>query len=164
MATATMVPDLLVGLAATMANAFETRSVVELPPDDLSAGLSLCVSLQDLVKKARRSIEEGLSQGVDARAFAAKYERAVTGLETVLTTTERIITRARTSPLPPPAEQFVSGYRALLDDMISLHQFLAEAVAKAKLPVRPIDWNRVKEAEDAYARGETKLFQRSLKG
>jgi hypothetical protein len=163
MATATMFADLAVGFAETMAKTFEMGRVEELTPEEVSTAIRMCVFLQDLFAQARRSIAEALSQGVDARAFAAKYEQAVTDLEAVLTTAQRVVTKARTSPLPPPAEQFISSYRALMDDMLSLHEFLAEAVAKAKLPVRPIDWKRVQEAEAAYAKGETKPFQTAPK-
>jgi hypothetical protein len=160
MPTATMLPDLAVGFAGTMANTFEAGGVEELTPEEVSAAIRTCDFLQELFGQARRSIEEGLSQGVDAKAFAAKYERAVTGLEAVLTVTERVVTKARTNPLPPPAEEFVSRYRALLDDLISLRQLLAEAVGKAKLPTRPVDRNRAQEAEAAYARGDTKPLRR----
>jgi hypothetical protein len=163
MATATMLPDLAVGLAETMADAFETRRVEELTSDEVSAAIFACHFLRDLFAMARRSIADGLARGADARAFAARYEQGVTGLEAVLTATERVVRKARTGPLPPPAEQFLSNYRALMDDILSLHQFLAEAVAKAKLPARPIDQQRVHEAEAAYARGETKPFQPSQK-
>jgi hypothetical protein len=163
MATATIFPELAVEFAERMANRFEEGKVEELTPDEVSTAIRMCVFLQDLFAQARRSIVEGLSQGVDARAFAAKYERAVTKLAAVLITAQRVVTKARTSTLPPPAEQFVSSYRALMDDMLGLHQVLAEAVAKAKLPPRPVDWKRVQDAEAAYARNETKPFERSAK-
>jgi hypothetical protein len=158
-----MVSDLAVGFAETMARTLERGRVEELTPEEVSTALQMCGVLQDLFNRARRSIEEELSRGVDARAFAARYEQAVAELEAVLAATRRVVMNARTDLLPPSAEQFVSSYRALLDDMLSLHRFLAEAVAKASLPVRPIDWQRVQEAEAAYARGETKPFERSRK-
>ena len=156
-----MFPGLAVEWAEAMADAFETCKLEELTAEQVSTGIRMCVLLQDLFAQARQSIVEALSQGVEAGEFAAKYERALTSLEAVLTTTQRVVTKARTSPLPPAAEQFVCSYRALMDDMLALHQFLAEAVAKAKLPIRPVDWKRVQAAEAAYTRGETKPFQRS---
>jgi hypothetical protein len=160
MATPTMFPDLAVGFAEKMANTFEGR-IKELTPDQVSTAIRACAFLQDLFAQARRSIEEELSQGVEARAFADKYERLATDLEPVLATTQRLVTEARTSSHSEPVEQVVSSYRALMDEMLSLHEFLAKAVAKAKLPARPVDWKRVQEAEAAYASGETKPFQRS---
>jgi hypothetical protein len=163
MATATIFPDLAVGCAQTLANTLETVGVEELAPEEVLTAIRMCAFLQDLFAQARQSIIERLSQGVDARAFAARYERVVSDLEAALTTTQRVVTKARTTPLPPTPEQLISNYRALMDDMLSLHQFLAAAVAKAKLPMRPVDWNRVQEVKAAYARGETKPFQRSPK-
>jgi len=163
MAIATILPDLAVEFAERMANRFDEGKVEELTPDEVATAIRMCAFLQDLFAQARRSLVEGLSQGVDARAFAAKYERAVTELGAVLITAQRVVTKARTSILPPPAEQFLSSYRALMDDMSSLHGVLAEAVAKAKLPLRPVDWKRVQDAEAAYASNETKPFERSPK-
>jgi hypothetical protein len=163
MATATLLPNLAVEWAGTMANAFETSRVDTLTPEELRAALSMCAALQDLFASARRSIAERLAQGEDAGAFAADYEQLVVGLKELWTTTERTVTKARTSPLPPAAEQFVASYRSLMDEIAGLHQFLANAVAKAKQPLGSIDNRRVQEAEAAYARGETKPFRRSAK-
>src|SRR5438045_4098957 len=123
MTTATMLTDLAVGFAETMANTFETARIEELTPEQISTAIRTCTFLQDLFAQARQSIMERLSQGVDAGVFAASYERAVTVLTAVLTTTQQVVTKAQTRPLPPPAEQFVSSYRALMDDMVSLHHF-----------------------------------------
>jgi hypothetical protein len=158
-----MVPDLAFEFAETMADAFETRKVEELTSEEVSAAIFACHFLRHLFTMARRSIEECLCAGIDAKAFAARYEKAIVDLEAILGTVERVVTRAQTTPLPPPAEQFISNYRALMDDILNLRQFLVEAVAKAKLPVRPIDWKRAQEAEAAYARGETRPIQRSSK-
>jgi hypothetical protein len=158
-----MLPDLALGFAETMATTFESGRVDQLTPREISQAISACDFLRGLFTEAHRSIEEGLSQGVDARAFAAKYERAVIELQAILTTAERIVTKARTSPLPAPAELFVSNYRELMDAMLRLRQLLAEAVDKAKRPTGPIDWQRVRDTEAAYTRGETKPFQRSSK-
>jgi len=147
-----MFPDLAVGFAEKMANTFEGR-IKELTPDQVSTAIRACAFLQDLFAQARRSIEEELSQGVEAGAFVAKYERLATDLEPVLTTTPWVVTEARTIPHSEPVEQVVSSYRALMDEMLSLHELLAKAVAKAKLPARPVDWKRVQEAETTYARG-----------
>jgi len=119
--TTTMVPDLAVGVAGTMANVLETGRVEDLSSEGISAALGTCAFLQDLFAQARRSIEGRLSHGVDASAFATKYERAVTDLEGVLTTAQRVVAKARTRPLSPPVELFVSKYDALMNDMLSLH-------------------------------------------
>ena len=37
---------------------------------------------------------------------------------------------------------------------------LAQAVARASEPPRPVDWERVRAAEEAHARGESKPFSK----
>jgi hypothetical protein len=145
----------------TMTETVVTGKVEELTSEQVSAAIGMCGLLRNLFVDARRSIERGLSQGVDAKEFAAKYEQAVVNLEAVLTTTQKVVTKARIGSLPPPAEQVVASFTALMDDLLSLHQFLAGAVATAKMPHAPVDWKRVQEAKAAYERGETKVFQRS---
>lgn len=164
MTTAAMAPEFAAAtnLAALVSQAADR--VEELTPEQLSTWTSGCDFLRGLFAQARRSIEDGLSQGVDAKVFAAKYEQGIADLEAVLTMTQRIVTRAWTSALPQPAEQFVARYRDLMDDLLDLHQFLAGVVATAKMPHCPVDWQRVREAKAAYERGETKPFQRSAKG
>ena len=58
-------------------------------------------------------------------------------------------------------EEMISRFEDLDSDLTSLRQFLLEALEKAKKPARPIDWQRVREAEEAYARGETKPFRKT---
>jgi hypothetical protein len=50
--------------------------------------------------------------------------------------------------------------RALDRDYRFIRDFIVEALRMASLPPGPVDWERVKEAEEAYARGETKEFTR----
>jgi len=52
----------------------------------------------------------------------------------------------------------VREFLALCDGIVDHPPWLAEAIAKAKEPSTSIDWNRVREAESAYARGETTVF------
>ena len=159
MATATMLPDLAVGLAETMADAFETRRVEEWTSEEVSAAIFACHFLRDLFAMARRSIEDSLSAGVEAKTFFAHYEDAVADLDAVLATVEQLVAQARTRHLPKLTEEFVLHYQAFGSDLASLRQFLTEALTKAKTRSRPIDWKRVQEVEAAYQRGETRPFQ-----
>jgi hypothetical protein len=159
MATAMVFPDLVTGIAEKVAITIEAGKVEELSADEVKAAILACDFLRNLFSMARRSIEDGLRGGVDAKAFAIRYERGVADLDRVLAVVARVLTKARTSRLPALAEAFVSNYQALGDEMADLRQFLAECVAKAKAPVRPVDFKRVQEAEEAYVRGETRPFR-----
>jgi hypothetical protein len=161
MATATLPPDPLLGLAVKWADAFEEVQVEALTPEQVSAAILACRFLRDLFAMARRSIEASLGAGVDAQAFAAQYEPTVTDLDTLVRTVDRVVAAARTSLPPTRSEEFVSQHHSLGAEIAGLRQFLLEALAKAKTPVRPMDWKRAQESEAAYTRGETKPFQRS---
>lgn len=73
----------------------------ELTPEQLSKWNRGCDMLRDMFAQSRQSIEEGLSRGVDAKEFAAQYERAVAELETILMMTERVVRKSRTSAVRP---------------------------------------------------------------
>jgi hypothetical protein len=161
MATATVLPDMALQFAERMSEALEPGRVEELSVQEVSAAILTCSFLRNLFSMVRQSIETALSDGVDAKSFAAKYERAVPELDKIMATTARVVQKARTSHLPPPTEELVTNYQALGEALADLRHFLVEVLAKVKAPVRPIDWTRVQEAEAAYARGETKPFQKT---
>jgi hypothetical protein len=161
MAAATCVADLALGFAAKMTEVLE--AVPELTAEEVSVVIRTCRFLRDLFTEARRSAEAALAAGACAQAFAAKYENTVADLDATLRIVERMLTQARTNPLPALTEELVSNYQSLRGDLTGFRQFLGEALAKVKTPVRPIDWKRIQEAETAYARGETKPFQRLAK-
>jgi hypothetical protein len=161
MTTTTVIPDYAETFAVSIGDMIEEKKVEELNPEQASAAIDMCGILRALMASERRKIEEQLSKGMDAKEFAAKYEPTVARLETVLTKIHRLVTDARTRAPSSLAEQFVANYHDLVDEILRLHRFLADAVALAKKPRRPIDWERVHQAEEAYERGETKPFQRS---
>ncbi|HWG47076.1 MAG TPA: hypothetical protein VN688_30205 [Gemmataceae bacterium] len=159
MAPATFETDLAVGFTGTLNEILEKMEV--LSTKDVHTAILVCNFIHNLFKDARRGIENGLRQGVEARSFATTYERAVAELDRVRGAVARVLEKARTSHLPTLGEEFISSYEDLTADLDRLRQFLAEAVIKAKAPPRPIDWDRVREADAAYARGETMPFLKS---
>jgi hypothetical protein len=149
-------------VAAGTAEALEriVANVEELSANDVHTALLVCDFIQTLFKTARASIESALRQGVDAKAFAAKYERAVVTLDTVKDAVGRVLAKVKGSRLPALGGELISRYEDLDTDLTSLRQFLLEAIAEAKKPSRPIDWQHVREVEEAYPRGETKPLRK----
>jgi hypothetical protein len=161
MAPTAFVSDLALGIAEKVNAAFAAGQVEQLQADEFAASSATCRFLRDLFEKARRSIEATLSAGVDARAFAAHYGGAVAGLDGMLQTVERIVAHAQDRQLSQAAGQFLADYQELGRAMADLRGLLVEALAKAGAPTRPVDWDRIRAAEAAHARGETKPFQRT---
>jgi hypothetical protein len=158
MAVATFETAIAAGTAESLDRIF--ANVEELSEQDVHTALVVCDFIQTLFRSARASIESALCQGVDAKAFAAKYERAVITLDTVKDAVSRVRAKVKRSRLPALGEQLIYRFGDLDSDLANLRQFLLEAVAMAKKPSRPIDWQHVREVEEAYARGETKPFRK----
>jgi len=149
--------DLPVSVLEQVANFVDT--VEDRTPEEISQAITICAFLQALFVESRRSIGEFLAQGVDAKEFATKYEKALNDLGPMLTGIDKIIAHFRDKSLPPPADECVSRFRELMDEVLRLYQFISGAVDKANLPHRPADWERIEEARNVYQRGETKPFQ-----
>jgi hypothetical protein len=159
MAVATLETAIAAGTAESLDRVF--ASVEELSTEDVDTTLAACNFIQTLFRTARASIESALRQGVDAKVFVAKYERAVGTLDTVKGAVSRVLARLKGRRLPARGEELISRYEDLDTDLASLRQFLLDALEKAKKPLRPIDRQRVREVEEAYARGETKPFRKT---
>ena len=158
MASATFETTIAAGTAEALERNFAT--VEELSAKDVYTALHVCDFMQTLFKTARVSIDSDLRQGVEARAFADKYERSVVTLDTVKDAVSRVLAKMKTSRLPAFGEEMISRYEDLDTDLASLRQFLLQAIAEARKPSTPIDWERVRETEEAYACGETKPFRK----
>lgn len=159
MAVATFETAIAAGTAESLDRVF--ASVEELSAEDVDTTLAVCNFIQTLFRTSRASIESALRQGVDAKAFVARYERAVSPLDTVKGAVSRVLAKLKGSRLPARGEELISRYEELDTDLARLRQFLLEALEKAKKPLRLIDWQHVREVEEAYARGETKPFRRT---
>ncbi|HTU90454.1 MAG TPA: hypothetical protein VMF69_10305 [Gemmataceae bacterium] len=158
MAVATLETAIAAGTAESLDRIF--ASVEELSAEDVHTALVVCDFIQSRFRTARTSIESALCRGVDAKAFVAKYEAAVSTLDTVTEAMNRVLARLRRSRLPALGEELISRYEDLNKDLASHRQFLMEALDKAKKPLRPIDWQHVREVEAAYVRGETKPLRK----
>ncbi len=159
MAVATFETAIAAGTAESLDRIF--ASVGELSAEDVDTTLTVCNFIQTLFRTARASIESDLRQGVDAKAFAARCERAISTLDIVKGAVSRVLARLKGSHLPARGDELISRYQDLDTDLASLRQFLLDALEKAKKPLRPIDWQRVREVEEAFARGETKPFRKT---
>jgi hypothetical protein len=134
----------------------ETGKIAEWPADQVAIVIQASTFLRDLFRSARDSIKVMLSQGVDAQAFAEKYDRAITDLDRISATVARVLLKCQSIPI----REFTGTFQAMSDEVTSLRTFLEAAVTKARTS-HVIDWNRVQQAQAAYSRGETKPWERS---
>jgi hypothetical protein len=158
MVSATFETTIAAGTAEALEEIFANGG--ELSVKDVHTALLVCDFIQNLFKTARASIESALRQGVDARAFAAKYEPSVVVLDTVKDAVSRVLEKVKESRVPALGEELISRYEDLNTDLANLRQFLLEAIAAASKPLRAIGRQHIREVEEAYARGETKPLRK----
>jgi hypothetical protein len=103
MVSATFETTIAAGTAEALEQIFANGE--ELSVKDVHTALLSCDFIQNLFKTARASIESALRQGIDARTFAAKYERSVVVLDTVKDAVSRVLAKAMESRLPALGEE-----------------------------------------------------------
>jgi hypothetical protein len=135
----------------------------QLNSQDVAHAISFASSLREVFANMRRSFEAVLSLGVNAKDFAAQYETALPELDAVLEDSYRVLMKAKNNPPAPRLDEFIAGVEALGIEIAGLRNLFAAAVAKARIPPRPIDLNQLPEASAAYRRGETRVFQKIRK-
>ncbi|HTU18974.1 MAG TPA: hypothetical protein VMG10_13015 [Gemmataceae bacterium] len=159
MVTATLETEGAFGAAEALKHVL--AGVETLSPRTVHTALVICDFIQSMFKMAHASIQSGLCQGVEARAFAVKYEQAIVRLDEIRDIVGRLLAKVKGQRLPSLGEDLISRYEDLDSDLTRIRKFLLEAVQKAKMPTRAIDWERVREAEAAYSRGEMKPYRKS---
>ncbi len=160
MAAATFETAIAAGTTESLDRVVE--SAEDLSAEDVRTALDVCDFIRAMFKKSRTSIERALSEGIDAKAFVARYERTVGTLDTVQGAVNRVLTRLKRSALPILGEELLSRYEDLDAEIASLRRLLHEALEKAKRPLRSFDWQHAREVEEAHARGETKPFRKTV--
>jgi hypothetical protein len=129
------------------------------PQQKLQLSLDLLRLLREQTTRERQILEVILAHGVEARSF-------VRNCSPLLATTEDHLAKARDlvewlSLTEDAASQSLAAESRLLEqETQAVRNLLAEALARASEPPRPVDWDRVRASEEAHARGETKPFAR----
>lgn len=160
MVVATFETAIAVGTTEALERSF--MNAKELSPDDVQTLILTCDFIHGLFKKGRAHVESDLRRGMNARDFVAQHAASVSGLDIVKTRVDQILEREKKSYSPSLGAELISRYENMAADLANFRKFLVEALARAKKPLRPIDWQRVREVEEAYARGATKPFRKTI--
>jgi hypothetical protein len=127
------------------------------PVRSLQTALKILRDVRESAVDARHELADELSAGVEARSFAGAYQEYLPVLEEQVGIVRQLIELA--SPAEDPSSQsLVAELRLLETENQAFRDLLADALARASAPVRPVDWERVRAAEEAHGRGETKPF------
>jgi hypothetical protein len=156
-------PILASGLINTLTDAMQAEPVEDWLPETVEEAISICRQARRAVKGMRHEQEQALQSGLKAKVFVAQIEPRAQVMEQGLAVLSQLVQGLRGQVLGAGMKDFLSEAQALVREVADLHSFLSEVLAKAKALPRPMDWDRVQEAEEAYARGETKPFRRHPK-
>ncbi|SRR5581483_8725467 len=154
--SAAILPIFAGGLLETLTRALQTERADQWSTEAVEVAISLCQQARKAVRGIRQEQELLLSNGKEAKAFVAEVEPLTQTLGQGLALLSVPVEALNGLILSPQQAEFRSESQALLREAADLHGFLMAALAKAKSPSRPHDWQRIREKEEAYLRGETK--------
>lgn len=158
MTTLTM-PSLEGRLLRTLAEQVTAEPIRQWPRRRLRLCLNLVREIRQSAVEARQALEEELREGVEARSFASRHGRDLSAAEEYVAINQQLIDLLLETK-EPGAESLVAELRLLDQEERAFRDFLAEALSAASRPAGPVDWGRIRAAEEAGARGETKPFYR----
>jgi hypothetical protein len=157
--TTLMMPSLERRLLQTVREEVTAEPVREWPPRSLQLCLNLLRDLRASATEMRQALENELAAGVEARSFARTYGPVLPAADGHLASLRELI--GELSPAEDTAAaSFVAELRLLEREHAAYRDLLAAALSRAAEAPRPVDWERVRAAEEAKARGETKPYSR----
>jgi hypothetical protein len=154
-------PDLAMRFFEGLTQSLASSDFTQWNAEQISRVISLCREAQRLTRSARRSVQLRLNKGVEAKEFVKRFSELHIILSDCLSRISRIVEKGRDWALPTLAEGWIKEWQAVGREMAALNHLLNEALAKATPTQMPLDWERIHEVEAAYARGETRPFQKS---
>ena len=156
--TTDVLPILATGQLDTIFRAVQAGPIRDWPAEAIQLVIAQCRQAVSAIQIARRSYDALLRQGTDANSFVAQTEPFLRTLRSVPAESSKVLEQFKGQVLEPPLRELWSAFVAMTLEAADLIGFLETAIATANLPSKPIDWERVRQAEEAYMRGETKPF------
>ena len=152
-----LIPSFERRLLQTVTEEVAAGPVREWPEQSLRLCLDLLRKMRENAANLRRGLEDVLAEGVEARSFTRDYGPVLPAAEDHLARVRELA--GRLSPAKDGAsESLAAELRLLGQEVQAFRDLLAGALSRASEPPRPVDWGRVRAAEEAHARGETKPF------
>jgi hypothetical protein len=155
--TSLIIPSFERRLLQTVCDEVAAEPVSEWPPQALQLCLNLLVELRENAVNLRHALEGLLAEGVEARRFVRGGSPVLAFADDQCAKVRALVERLAQSEDTASAS-LTKELRLLERESQAFRDLLAEALSKASEPARPVDWHRVRAAEEAYARGETTPF------
>lgn len=169
----TVFPDMLVGFAEAIAegiNDWEATHRVQAPPsetsdelndsvEDISRIVDACRDVRRKVEQEIESLKKRLLRGVDAISFVAKNQPLLVRLDKMIVGNSATLAAAdRLQQASGQSNELYRVFEELNESLIVYRDILKNGVSAMQSPRGPIDWDRVKAAQESLLKGETKVF------
>ncbi len=133
----------------------KARPVGEWPEESLRLCLDLLRPIRENIVGMRRTVEDRLAQGVEARSFAREYGPVLPAIREQAAQF-REFTERLSSAGDAASARLREPVHSMILEMEAVRDLLEEALARASETPPPVDGERIRAAEEAHARGETK--------
>lgn len=144
-------------LLGTVREEMAAEPVSEWPPQSLQLCLGILQGIRANAATMHSILKGTLAEGVEVRSFVRDYRPFLPLTDDRLAQVRELIERL--SPMEDTASaNLAAALHALEQEYQAFRDHLAEALARASTPLPPVDWDRIRAAEEAHAHGDTKPF------
>jgi hypothetical protein len=162
MGFSTVFPEMAMEFAETVTQAVEAGAEQELSAEDLRQVATACRETRDKFASLQEMLRNELTHGVDVATFVRQYEARLTRLDKLSLRHSAVLAEAdRLKAVPSETQELIAEFEALGKAVCRFRDLLKEALSKMRTPRRPIDWQRVQAAQEAFRKGETRPFERT---
>ena len=157
--TTLQIPSFERRLLQTVKEEMAAKPVRDWPQPSLQLGMDVLQRMRKECADMRLALEAELADGVETRSFAREYGPMLPVADGMVQSIRELIDQLSPA-FDSASEMLLAEFRLLEQEENKYRDLLAEALGRASEPPRPVDAERVRAAEEAYARGETKPFRR----
>jgi hypothetical protein len=157
--TTLLIPSFERPTLQTLRNGLAAKPLSEWPQHSLQLCLDGLRTLRQSASQMREALEDELAEGVEAHSFTRSYGPFLPTAEEHVEFVRDLV-KGLSAAQDPASKSVAAELRLLEDENKAFRDLLAEALSRASEPVRPADPARVRAAEEAHTRGETKPFAR----
>ncbi len=157
--TALMMPSFEQRLLTAVRDEVAAEPVRAWPEPTLQLCLEIVRRIRQNLARQRDDLERALANGVEARSFVGEWRPRLSAADEQIAAARGLV--AQLSPMGDAASASLAAELRLLEQAAQpLRDFLAQVLARAAEPPRPVDWARLKENSDAeFAAGRFVTFE-----
>jgi hypothetical protein len=159
MPAATLFPGLPFGVVEAVAREMGAAPPGVLTEEDARYGLGLCRSAREQTRKIQDSLRRILGGGVEGKRFVDSVGPAFRAWAARVQEGRAEVKRLDLSRISDTlAAELLAEFEAFFDDAEEVCRIVQETLDLATAPATPLDMDRVRAAEEAFARGETRIL------